>query len=203
MADETSDPKAASEDAHPQPASPAVISPQSAVPEAEAPARKKEMARGNLIAYACSACAICLAAGMIAGYLFSDKMAARSCSLASENLETLSKASVAGIADATAQFSTVVKEQDRTIRELYASILAVNAALEESSSRLAAAKAGKPLPPRKGGFVVVNDEQWQAMIEKNLQEAEKWARDHPDSGAAKILSPEYGTRATDKALNGK
>lgn len=198
MADETSD-----ADAHPQPASPAAISAQSAVQEAEAPVRKKEMAKGSLLAYACSACAICLAAGMIAGYLFSDKMAARSCSLASENLETLSKASVAGIADATAQFSTVVKEQDRTIRELYASILAVNSALEESSSRLAAARAGKPLPPRKGGFVVVDDARWQEMVEKNLQEAEKWARDHPDSSAAKILGTEYGTAATEKALNGK
>ena len=201
MADETIDSKAA--DAHPQPASPAAISPQSAVQEAEAPARKKEMARGSLIAYACSACAICLAAGMIAGYLFSDKMAARSCSLASENLETLSKASLAGIADATAQFGVIVKEQDRTIRELYASILAVNSALEETSSRLAAAKAGKPLPPRKGGFVVVDDARWQQMIEKNIQEAEKWAMEHPDSGAAKILGSEYGTRATAEAMNGK
>lgn len=198
MADETSD-----ADAHPQPASPAAISAQSAVQEAKAPVRKKEMAKGSLLAYACSACAICLAAGMIAGFLFSDKMAARSCSLASENLETLSKASVAGIADATAQFSTVVKEQDRTIRELYASILAVNSALEESSSRLAAARAGKPLPSRKGGFVVVDDARWQEMVEKNLQEAENWARDHPDSSAAKILGTEYGTAATEKALNGK
>ena len=158
------------------------------------------------------ACLACAVFGFMLGFGANYKAARYSCGLVGETLHELTTANSASLAQAVADFMAASEARDKTTRQLYASILAVNATLEDTASRLSAAKAGRPLPPRKGGFVVVDDDAWRKMIEKNVESADKWIKDHPvpDSMAPQAKkgkdaanAQEYGTKATAEALDGK
>lgn len=176
--------------------------PASPEPETPNPWWKKLVENSGYIAVAC---VMCFAIGVVMGILISDKYALRSCKLAQENLEDLTNASTDNLAMTIAQFQSVVDAQADTIRELYASILAVNATLSDTTADLVELKTGKKVQRRAQPkpFSKEDNRAWQQMIDANIQAAEEWIKSHPDDRAAKPLTTDYGTKATEKALTGK
>ena len=176
----------------------------SATPESEAPKTWREKLFENS-GYIATASVICFTIGVVTGILFLDKLARRSCNIAQENLETLAKASTADLAATIANFQRVVDAQSETIRELYASILAVNVTLSDTTADLVELKTGKKLKRRSISkpFSKEDNRAWQQMIDANIQAAEEWIKSHPDDKAAKPLNTDYGTQATERALTGK
>lgn len=176
-----------------------------AAPLSEEPKSLREKFFSNRTFYIVGTCLVCFSIGTVTGLILSDKQAKNSCQIAQENLETLAKASTSDLATTIAQFQSVVDAQADTIRELYASILAVNATLSDTTADLVELKTGKKVQRRAQPkpFSKEDNRAWQQMIDANIQAAEDWIKSHPDDRAAKPLTTDYGTKATEKALTGK
>lgn len=176
-----------------------------AASESEEPKTWRERIFSAGTFYIVGTCLVCFSIGTVTGLILSDKQAKSSCDMAQEKLETLARASTSNLATSIANFQSVVDAQSETIRELYASILAVNITLSDTTADLVELKTGKKVQRRaQPQFKSQEDDRaWQQMIDANIKAAEEWIKAHPDDKAAKPLTTDYGTQATERALTGK